>query len=86
MQNNTIKIPVEALFLDWNDAQQYRYRSESMEHLGIDNKTQMSPAGQPGVADIHELNLAHRLIAKGFQLNHTVKYLLDTFTLQNTYG
>ena len=39
--------------------------------------------GSKGVLDMCDCNLVHSMIAKGFDLNGTVKYLLDTFTLMN---
>ena len=39
--------------------------------------------GSKGVLDMCDCNLVHCMIAKGFDLNGTVKYLLDTFTLMN---
>ena len=39
--------------------------------------------GSKGVLDMCDCNLVHCLIAKGFDLNGSVKYLLDSFTLQN---
>ena len=35
---------------------------------------------------LRECNLVHLCIAKGFKLNQTVKYLLSSFTLRNSYN
>ena len=81
--NNTMKVPPEALFINWNDGVAFRYRSASMDHIGVDVVLSES---QKGALELADCNLLHRLLIKGFSLNQTVKYLLDTFTLQNSYG
>ena len=39
--------------------------------------------GSKGVLDMCDCNLVHCMIAKGFDLNSSVRFLLDSFTLQN---
>jgi len=54
-----------------------------MEGIGAYNTEYPMPYGSKGVLDLKDCNLAHKMIAKGFDLNGSVRYLLDTFTLQN---
>ena len=83
--NQTIKMPTEALFLDWQDGAAYRYHSATMEHLGVESKPAQDTNAK-GVLQLADCNLAHRMLIKGFSINQTVKYLLDKFTVQNCFG
>jgi len=72
--NNTIKVPLEALFLDYHDGAAFRYRTAAMDNLGVDTMISVDFKGSISLADC---NLVHRLMIKGFSLNQTVKYVLD---------
>ena len=57
-----------------------------MADLGAVNEFKALLRGQKGVLDLENYNLAHRMIAKGFSLEQSVKFLLETFKLQNSFG
>ena len=57
-----------------------------MEGLGAEMKPEMVGLRQKGVLDMSHCNLAHRLIAKNFNASQTLEYLLDEFTVQNSYN
>jgi hypothetical protein len=78
--NNTMKVPTEALFINWRDIFTYTYKSATMDNLGTAN-ADVDRRGWKGSIDLSECNLAHRMIAKGFSLMNTTNYLLETFTL-----
>ena len=59
------------------------FKSATMDGIGAYNLGCPMPYGSRGVLDMKDCNLAHLMIAKGFDLNDSVRYLLDTFTLQN---
>ena len=42
------------------------------------------PHGQKGILDIADCNLVHRMIAKGLKMDKSIKYLLDTFNVQDS--
>ena len=77
------KVPTEALFIDWESPKQFIFKTFDMMRIGPCNLGAPEPYGTKGVLDMPDCNLAHCMIAKGFDLNGSVRYLLDTFTLQN---
>ena len=44
------------------------------------------PHGEKGVLDLADCNIVQRMIAKGLDLEKTIKYLLETFTVANSLG
>lgn len=81
----SVKLPIEALFIDWQDTFAYKYRTENMDGLGASNGIELKAGQQKGFCHLAQCNLAHRMIAKGFSLKKTVAFLLENLTLQNTY-
>ena len=55
-------------------------------NFGAVNEFKEEFRGQKGVLDLENYNLAHRMIAKGFSLDQSVKFLLESFKLQNSFG
>ena len=78
--NNTMKVPTEALFINWRDIFTYTYKSATMDNLGNGNAA-VDRGSWKGSIDLSDCNLAHRMISKGFSLMNTTNYLLETFTL-----
>ena len=64
----------------------YSKGRDEVRLIGVDLKNVPVPHGEKGVLDLADCNLVHRMIAKGLELEKTIKYLLETFTLQNSLG
>ena len=79
---NLEKVPTEALFINWDSVKQYVFKTADMKGLGAyTNGYYVPPEDSKGALNMSDCNLAHCMIAKGFDLNGSVQYLLDTFTL-----
>ena len=74
---------MEVLFVDWQFPRQFSYKPGL---VGADSQNAPVPHGGKGVLDLSDCNLAQRMIASGLELEKTIKYLLETFTLQNSLG
>ena len=80
-----VKLPVEALFIDWQDTFAFVYHTPNMDGLGASTGIELKAGQTKGYISLSNCNLAHRMIAKGFSLQKTVNFLLESLTLQNTY-
>ena len=78
-----LKVPTEAIFLNWETHTSYVYKGDQVGVSNIANPELYDTKGKLNLADC---NLVHKLIAKGFSLDKTVKFLLDDFALQNCFG
>lgn len=76
----SIKVPTEALFIDWRDSSTFTYRTGNMDCIGRNNPN-ADCRNWRGCINMSECNLAHRMIAQGFSLLNTVSFLLEKFTL-----
>ena len=81
-----MKVPTEILFIDCQNPRQFTYKAADFKKIGVDNKIKPMPHGQKGILDIADCNLVHRMIAKGLKMDKSIKYLLDTFKLQDSQG
>ena len=72
----SIKMPKEALFIDWKDSVSFTYSSPDMKELGR-NSPNADLQNWKGSLYMRECNLAHRMIAQGFSLSDTVGFLLE---------
>lgn len=83
--SQSIKVPNEALFINWRDSYTYTYKTPNMDGLGRNNPDADRRTWK-GCINMSECNLAHRMIAQGFSLTNTVSFLLEKFTLGSRYG
>lgn len=84
LSSQSIKVPNEALFIDWRDTFTYTYSTPNMDGLGRNN-LDADRRTWKGSINMSECNLAHRMIAQGFSLSNTVSFLLEKFTLQSRF-
>ena len=85
-KNSTLKAPMEFVFTDWMSRKSFTYWSQNQNVIGVNLENVPVPHGEKGVLDLSDCNLAHRMIARGLDFEKTIKYLLETFTVQNSLG
>ena len=85
-KNAALKVPIEAIFTDWMTRKSFTYWSQNQNKIGINSQDVPVPHGEKGVLDLSDCNIIQRMIAKGLDLEKTIKYLLETFTVPNSLG